>query len=158
MELTARIIMERLSLFRNICLFLLATVVLFGVNPARGAPPQDFVSKLPGQPSVEFKQYAGYVTVDESKGRAFFYYFVEATRDPHLKPLALWLNGGEFKSIPLEACTALCMENPSHAAMWRILWFASVSDFVDQQLLSLSLSRFRGVRCNRCLSDLISPS
>ncbi|XAR72883.1 Carboxypeptidase D [Bertholletia excelsa] len=50
---------------------------------------------LPGQPSgVNFKQFAGYVNVDESKGRSLFYYFVEAADNSSSKPLVLWLNGG----------------------------------------------------------------
>ncbi|MBA0814997.1 hypothetical protein Gohar_020776, partial [Gossypium harknessii] len=53
----------------------------------------DRVVELPGQPAVEFKQYAGYVTVNESHGRALFYWFFEATSKPEKKPLLLWLNG-----------------------------------------------------------------
>ncbi|KAL2512164.1 Serine carboxypeptidase-like 40 [Abeliophyllum distichum] len=50
---------------------------------------------LPGQPLGKmFKQYAGYVNVDEKKGRSLFYYFAEAAEDPSSKPLILWLNGG----------------------------------------------------------------
>ncbi|KAA8536173.1 hypothetical protein F0562_028651 [Nyssa sinensis] len=50
---------------------------------------------LPGQPSgVMFKQYAGYITVDKSKGRSLFYYFAEAVHNPSSSPLILWLNGG----------------------------------------------------------------
>ncbi|XP_052205687.1 serine carboxypeptidase-like 34 [Diospyros lotus] len=54
----------------------------------------DRVIKLPGQPQVGFKQYAGYVTVNQSHGRALFYWFFEATTQPERKPLLLWLNGG----------------------------------------------------------------
>ncbi|XP_042490293.1 serine carboxypeptidase-like 34 [Macadamia integrifolia] len=54
----------------------------------------DRVTRLPGQPPVKFKQYAGYVTVNKSHGRALFYWFFEATRKPEKKPLLLWLNGG----------------------------------------------------------------
>ncbi|KAH9771683.1 Carboxypeptidase [Citrus sinensis] len=54
----------------------------------------DRVIKLPGQPEVKFKQYAGYVTVNESHGRALFYWFFEASSKPEEKPLLLWLNGG----------------------------------------------------------------
>lgn len=54
----------------------------------------DLVGQLPGQPPVKFKQYAGYVTVNESHGRALFYWFFEATTKPQEKPLLLWLNGG----------------------------------------------------------------
>ncbi|KAA8533370.1 hypothetical protein F0562_033097 [Nyssa sinensis] len=54
----------------------------------------DRVEGLPGQPPVTFQQYAGYVTVNESHGRALFYWFFEATQKPEKKPLLLWLNGG----------------------------------------------------------------
>ncbi|XAR72882.1 Carboxypeptidase D [Bertholletia excelsa] len=50
---------------------------------------------LPGQPlGRTFKQYAGYVNVEESKGRSLFYYFVEAVDNCSSRPLVLWLNGG----------------------------------------------------------------
>ncbi|XP_018675275.2 serine carboxypeptidase-like 45 [Musa acuminata AAA Group] len=52
------------------------------------------IVKLPGQPQVSFQQFSGYVTVDERKHRALFYYFAEAEMDPSSKPLVLWLNGG----------------------------------------------------------------
>ncbi|PAN07218.1 hypothetical protein PAHAL_1G319300 [Panicum hallii] len=54
----------------------------------------DRVAGLPGQPPVGFAQYAGYVTVNETHGRALFYWFFEATAAPDKKPLVLWLNGG----------------------------------------------------------------
>ncbi|XP_044491978.1 serine carboxypeptidase-like 34 [Mangifera indica] len=54
----------------------------------------DRVIRLPGQPPVTFKQYAGYVTVNETRGRALFYWFFEASSNPEEKPLLLWLNGG----------------------------------------------------------------
>ncbi|CAA0839048.1 Serine carboxypeptidase-like 34 [Striga hermonthica] len=54
----------------------------------------DRVGRLPGQPPVSFRQYAGYVTVNQTNGRALFYWFFEATKQPHNKPLVLWLNGG----------------------------------------------------------------
>lgn len=69
-------------------LFLLATVAVMA------APREDLVTRLPGQPVVPFKQYSGYVTVDEAVGTALFYYFVEAERNASSLPLALWLNGG----------------------------------------------------------------
>ncbi|GMY29408.1 serine carboxypeptidase-like 42 [Fagus crenata] len=62
-----------------------------GVN---GYPVEDLVVNLPGQPKVEFRQYAGYVDVDVKSGRSLFYYFVEAETHPDKKPLSLWLNGG----------------------------------------------------------------
>lgn len=53
------------------------------------------ITRLPGQPEVNFGQYSGYVEVDGKGSRALFYYFVEAELDPATKPLVLWLNGGE---------------------------------------------------------------
>lgn len=67
--------------------------VLGGVN---GYPAEDLVVRLPGQPKVGFKQYAGYVDVDVKNGRSLFYYFVEAETEPDKKPLTLWLNGGSL--------------------------------------------------------------
>ncbi|KAI4313245.1 hypothetical protein L6164_026238 [Bauhinia variegata] len=54
----------------------------------------DRVVGLPGQPPVKFKQYAGYITVNENHGRALFYWFFESQDKPQEKPLLLWLNGG----------------------------------------------------------------
>lgn len=60
----------------------------------KGFPAEDLVGRLPGQPMVGFRQFAGYVDVDVDAGRSLFYYFAEAQQDPHLLPLTLWLNGG----------------------------------------------------------------
>ncbi|KAF2305134.1 hypothetical protein GH714_001981 [Hevea brasiliensis] len=54
---------------------------------------EHLVTNLPGQPHVDFRHYAGYVTVNEKNGRALFYWFYEATTHPDGKPLVLWLNG-----------------------------------------------------------------
>ncbi|CAN6443977.1 unnamed protein product [Victoria cruziana] len=65
------------------------------VYSQRGLKEKDRVKRLPGQPAVDFEQYAGYVTVDRDAGRALFYYFVEAAGfKSRSKPLLLWLNGG----------------------------------------------------------------
>ncbi|CAK9145731.1 unnamed protein product [Ilex paraguariensis] len=69
-------------------------VVVGLVCGGNGYAEEDLVVRLPGQPKVEFRQYAGYVDVDVKAGRSLFYYFVEAEEDPHQKPLTLWLNGG----------------------------------------------------------------
>lgn len=74
------------------CFWAVAVTLLVVV--VNGYPEEDLVVKLPGQPKVEFKQYAGYVDVDVKAGRSLFYYFVEAHHDPDHKPLTLWLNGG----------------------------------------------------------------
>eukprot|EP01089_Gocevia_fonbrunei_P012940 TRINITY_DN3189_c0_g1_i4.p1 TRINITY_DN3189_c0_g1~~TRINITY_DN3189_c0_g1_i4.p1 ORF type:complete len:469 (-),score=81.07 TRINITY_DN3189_c0_g1_i4:34-1440(-) len=60
-----------------------------------GAALCEEITKLPGlsvQPS--FKQYSGYKVVDESHGRALFYWFTESQRDPKNDPTVLWLTGG----------------------------------------------------------------
>ncbi|XP_010055737.2 LOW QUALITY PROTEIN: serine carboxypeptidase-like 45 [Eucalyptus grandis] len=54
----------------------------------------DKILSLPGQPSVGFSHYSGYITVGDHPPRALFYYFVEAETSPASKPLVLWLNGG----------------------------------------------------------------
>lgn len=65
------------------------------LNPSENI--DHLVTNLPGQPQVEFRHYAGYVTVDQTHGRALFYWFYEATSRPDEKPLVLWLNGGIHK-------------------------------------------------------------
>ncbi|KAI3425592.1 uncharacterized protein J3R85_010108 [Psidium guajava] len=59
-----------------------------------GLREKDWIKMLPGQPPVKFDHYGGYVTVDESAGRAYYYYFAEAGRNKDSMPLLLWLNGG----------------------------------------------------------------
>ena len=71
--------------------------VLFG-GCAWAFPAEDLVARLPGQPPVTFRQFAGYVDVDVEAGRSLFYYFAEAQEDAAGKPLTLWLNGGQFLS------------------------------------------------------------
>ncbi|KAF6164818.1 hypothetical protein GIB67_017144 [Kingdonia uniflora] len=85
------------------CLQVLTLLVLisFASGSRSGLSPQvlaeqeaDRVVRIPGQPKVDFKQYAGYVTIDKSHGKALFYWFFEAIESPEKKPLLLWLNGG----------------------------------------------------------------
>lgn len=73
---------------------ILLTTALGMVSVTVAAPPGALISSLPGQPNVTFKQYSGYITVDESHGRNLFYYFAEAVNASATTPLALWLNGG----------------------------------------------------------------
>lgn len=60
------------------------------------AAAADRITRLPGQPPVNFSMYSGYVTVDAAAGRALFYWLIEAssTAAPDSAPLVLWLNGG----------------------------------------------------------------
>jgi serine carboxypeptidase-like clade 2 len=66
------------------------------VYPQEGFKEKDRIARLPGQPPVNFSQYGGYVTVNQSAGRALFYYFVEAQQPNDTLPLLLWLNGGIY--------------------------------------------------------------
>lgn len=55
----------------------------------------DRVLNLPGQPPTPpISHFSGYITVNQSHGRALFYWFFEAQSQPSNKPLLLWLNGG----------------------------------------------------------------
>ncbi|KAL6850311.1 hypothetical protein ACP4OV_020938 [Aristida adscensionis] len=74
---------------------LVALSLLPATTAARGEQDGDRVMILPGQPrSPPVSQFAGYVTVNETNGRALFYWFFEAQASPATKPLLLWLNGG----------------------------------------------------------------
>jgi len=49
---------------------------------------------LPGAPAINFKQYAGYINVNNHTGRNLFYWFTESQNKPESDPVVLWLNGG----------------------------------------------------------------
>jgi serine carboxypeptidase-like clade 2 len=84
--------MDLWKLFGLVCFSLLGAGV-------QAADVSDLVESLPGQPPVKFKQYAGYVTVSQSHGRAFFYWFVEAAHNKASSlPVAFWFNGGLSQS------------------------------------------------------------
>jgi Serine carboxypeptidase len=83
--------------------FLILTLITFlSVIPFKDAKltqikDSDRVNILPGQPKdPRISQYSGYITVNEAKGRALFYWFFEAQSNPREKPLLLWLNGGSL--------------------------------------------------------------
>ncbi|KAL1103284.1 hypothetical protein V6Z11_D05G428200 [Gossypium hirsutum] len=79
--------------FRGV-IFVSFLIFQLGVN-SNAFPMNDLISKLPGQPDVNFKQFAGYIDVDENVvGRSLFYYFVEAEKDPLTQPFTVWLTGG----------------------------------------------------------------
>ncbi|KAH8512984.1 hypothetical protein Peur_056878 [Populus x canadensis] len=79
---------------REIMALPLALLVCFFIGVESSFSQFDRITQLPGQPPVWFQQYSGYVTVDEKKQKALFYYFAEAELDCVSKPLVLWLNGG----------------------------------------------------------------
>lgn len=79
---------KKYSILIVICLLLISA------PDAKSQKEADKITAFPGQPEVSFRQYSGYITVDEKGQRSYFYYFVEAETDPASKPLVLWLNGG----------------------------------------------------------------
>ena len=95
------------TLFVFICISL--CVIATSLEDSVAQQKLDKVHKLPGQTfNVSFAHYAGYVTVNEGSGRALFYWFVEAAKDPDSKPLLLWLNGGQSSKI-LDSCPVLTL-------------------------------------------------
>eukprot|EP01084_Bolivina_argentea_P106692 190870_1 len=54
----------------------------------------DLITNLPGQPPVSFKQYSGYIVLNESTNKSLFYWFQESQNSPSTDPVALWTNGG----------------------------------------------------------------
>lgn len=77
----------------TITIVVVAAQIIAGAN-SLSEEADNKISTLSGQPTVEFKQYGGYITVDEVQQRALVYYFVEAKVEPASKPVVLWLNGG----------------------------------------------------------------
>ncbi|KAG7533143.1 Alpha/Beta hydrolase fold [Arabidopsis thaliana x Arabidopsis arenosa] len=78
---------------RNVAMVIVVVLVAVKVF-AQGYPEADLVVRLPDQPKVAFRQYAGYVDLDLNVEPSLFYYFFEAEKHPETKPLTLWLNGG----------------------------------------------------------------
>ncbi|PPS13716.1 hypothetical protein GOBAR_AA06836 [Gossypium barbadense] len=79
--------------FRGV-IFIGFLIFQLGVK-SNALPMNDLISKLPGKLDVNFRQFAGYIDVDENVvGRSLFYYFVEAEKDPLTQPLTVWLTGG----------------------------------------------------------------
>lgn len=78
---------------------LVATVALLALAASAHAytpaAQADQITSLPGlidKPS--FNQFSGYLTVDASKNRNIFYWYVESAGNPSTDPLIWWSNGG----------------------------------------------------------------
>jgi serine carboxypeptidase-like clade 2 len=75
-------------------------IVTNALIPQEGSKEKDRIDRFPGHPPVNFSQYGGYVTVNQSAGRAIFYYFAEAQQFKDTSPLLLWISGGIHIYIP----------------------------------------------------------
>jgi serine carboxypeptidase-like clade 2 len=56
------------------------------------AQPYGPVLNLPGYNMTQ-EMSSGYITVNESAGRALFFFFVAAASNPSTAPLVMWTNG-----------------------------------------------------------------
>ncbi|ELR20229.1 serine carboxypeptidase [Acanthamoeba castellanii str. Neff] len=86
--------MARCSLLLGVAALL---CVLCAASAASGSSPADYlVTSIPGYEGrdLPFRNYAGYITVDEDHGRKLFFWFAESQRNPASDPLVVWLNGG----------------------------------------------------------------
>lgn len=56
---------------------------------------RNVITSLPGLKShPQFTQYAGYITVNETLGKEYYYWFVESQDKPEEDPVLLWMQGG----------------------------------------------------------------
>jgi len=71
-----------------------------GVTAApRACPSQYEITNLPDlNVNLAFKQYSGYMDLNDGHGTEIFFWFVESQDNPETDPLALWMNGGPGSS------------------------------------------------------------
>jgi carboxypeptidase C (cathepsin A) len=66
-----------------------------GISSYTLAAQKDLITDLPGlRYDLGFKQFSGYLTVDEDHGRHLFYWYVESQGDPDEDPVVLWSKCG----------------------------------------------------------------
>lgn len=67
---------------------------------ASALSPSDFeITDLPGlNETLSFKQYSGYMPIQDGHGTEIFFWFVESQRTPSEDPVVLWMNGGPGSS------------------------------------------------------------
>jgi len=78
-------------------LFISAVFVILIAVICNAAPEEHLITNLPGlhnSSGLNFRQYAGYVTVEKTRRKRLFYWFVESQHDPAADPLVLHMNGG----------------------------------------------------------------
>eukprot|EP00656_Telonema_subtile_P042700 TRINITY_DN4850_c0_g1_i2.p1 TRINITY_DN4850_c0_g1~~TRINITY_DN4850_c0_g1_i2.p1 ORF type:complete len:483 (-),score=87.57 TRINITY_DN4850_c0_g1_i2:257-1705(-) len=80
--------------------FLTSFVLLFALSQSAPTCPSQFeITALPGlNTTLGFKQYSGYMPINDGHGTEIFFWFVESQDAPAADPLALWMNGGPGSS------------------------------------------------------------
>ncbi len=70
-------------------------VAVFAAVALAQSGQDDLVTSLPGVATMpSFRIYAGYLTINATSGKQFFYTYVEAAANPSTAPLVRWFNGG----------------------------------------------------------------
>jgi hypothetical protein len=83
------------ELFQSLMMRVLTLVVLFGSVACFADKNADLVTSLPGLSwKPLFNVYSGYLQINATTGKNFFYILVEAANASNTKPLIRWLNGG----------------------------------------------------------------
>eukprot|EP01103_Thecamoeba_quadrilineata_P009174 TRINITY_DN18891_c0_g1_i1.p1 TRINITY_DN18891_c0_g1~~TRINITY_DN18891_c0_g1_i1.p1 ORF type:complete len:487 (+),score=66.30 TRINITY_DN18891_c0_g1_i1:3-1463(+) len=76
------------GVFAFLSLLLVALLVVIEVEAQQ-------ITSLPGyNDSTPISQYSGYITVNQTHGRALFYWLIESLNDPDNAPLVVWFQGG----------------------------------------------------------------
>ena len=79
-----------MQMWRNffICLLLLFVSIYVSAAPNK-------ITSIPGlNQTPKFAQYAGYINVNQTLGKQYYYWFVESQNDPAKDPILLWMQGG----------------------------------------------------------------
>eukprot|EP01084_Bolivina_argentea_P022707 42217_1 len=78
----------------NLVAFLFSNIIVLSIHS-----PEDYlIRNLPlyndSNGNILFKQYAGYIHLNDTDQTALFFWFVESQQSPSTDPICLWLNGG----------------------------------------------------------------
>eukprot|EP00755_Sulcionema_specki_P034288 Sspe_Gene.102569::Locus_78334_Transcript_1_1_Confidence_1.000_Length_471::g.102569::m.102569/K13289/CTSA, CPY; cathepsin A (carboxypeptidase C) len=81
-------------------MLLLTLLVALCVAGTAALSPADYeIKSLPGlTEALNFKQYSGYMPINDGHGTELFFWFVESQRSPSKDPVVLWMNGGPGSS------------------------------------------------------------
>nr|XP_025647423.1 uncharacterized protein LOC112742399 [Arachis hypogaea] len=110
-------------------------------------PLKTFVTNLPGQPLVDFKHYAGYVTVNDNTnngGRGLFYWFFEAITNPQDKPLDIipsMSHDAHPMGVLINSMSALSVHHPDANPALKSKWQVKNANPITVQVLLLVINK-----------------